>query len=134
MKTNKKGKIVLQRGDYRTGNFVFHEENSFIKVMATSGIVSWRILADSAIGQMVRLAIKDKLDGWLSTYAAMNFSQLMVVPDAPFFSKHAELINFQTLAHPEFYGKSAEPVSKEEDDKIIAEEKELQEAVENTAK
>lgn len=134
MKTDKKGRIILQKGDYRTGNFIFHEENDFIKVMAVSGIVSWRITVDSAIGQMLLIAIKEHHDNWLKTYAAMNFSQLMVVPSVDYFEKHAKLVNYQSNAHPEFYGKSAEPVGKEEDDRILEEEKELHEAVEEVAR
>ena len=134
MKTNRKGKIILQKGDYRVGNFVLHEENNFIKVMAISGIVSWKVIADSAIGQMLTMAIRDKLDNWLGIYCAMNFSQLMVVPDQKYFEEHAKLINDQTLKHPEFYGKLAEELSKEEDDKIVEEERELHEAVEKVAK
>lgn len=134
MKTNKKGKIVLQRKDYRVGNFIFHEENYHVKVMAISSIVSWRIGNDTAIGQMVKIAIKEHHDNWLKTYAAMIFSQLMIVPSGDFFEKHAKLLNDQTAAHPEFYGKSAEQISKEEDDKIVEEERELHDAVEEVAK
>ena len=114
MKTNKKGKVVLQRGDYRVANFIFHEENNFIKVMALSGIVSWRVSLD--------------------TSAASTFSQLCVVPDPAFFAKHAELINAQTEAHPEYYGKPQPTDDKEADDKILQEEREFHEAVEQTAK
>ena len=134
MKTNKKGKIILQPRDYRAGNFIFHEENYQVKVVAISGIVSWKIGNDTAIGQMVKIAIKEHHDNWLKTYAAMNFSQLMVVPSADFFGRHAELVNAQTAAHPEFYGKSAEQISKEEDDRIVEEEREFHDAVEEVAK
>lgn len=133
MKVNKKGQIVLQKGDYRVNNFIFHEEDNHIKVIAVSGIVSWRVFADSAIGQMILYAIREKLDDWLAIYAAMNFSQLMVVPDHDFFEKHAALVNNQTNSHPEFYGIPAEQPSKEEDDKIVEEEKELHEAIEQVA-
>lgn len=132
MKTDRKGRIVLQKGDYRTGNFIFHEEGQYIKVMATSGIVSWRVASDSAIGQMILIALKDKLDGWLKTYAAMNFSQLMVVPDQSFFENHAALVNEQATKHPEFYGKQAS-VSEAEDAEILQEERELHETVEKVA-
>lgn len=128
MKTDKNGKIVLQKGDYRTGNFVFHRENRFIKVMAVSGIVSWRISTDTAAGRLISIALQEKRDAWLQTYAAMNLSQLCVVPDSDYFVRIAELINSQTAQHPEFYGKE-KTESKDEDDKILQEERELQEAV-----
>lgn len=126
MKTDRKGRIILQKGDYRTGNFIFHEEENFVKVMASSGIISWRITKLSAIGQMVTIAIKEKREEWLKTYAAMNFSQLMIVPDSEYFVKHSQLLNDQTSLHPELYGVKSDP-SEEEDKQILQEEKELQE-------
>ena len=127
MKTNRKGKIRLQRGDYRVGNFVFHEEDNHVKVTATSGIASWRISRDTAMGMLVSNGIREKQDRWLGIYAACVFSQLLVVPDSDFFAKHAELINAQAEAHPEFYGKEKPTNDKTADDEILKEEKELQE-------
>lgn len=129
MKTNRKGRIVPQGGDYRVGNFVFHKENKFIKVMCTSGIVSWRVSTDLAVGMLLLDAIKEHHDNWLKTYAASTFSQLCVVPDPHFFEKHAKLVNDQVEAHPEYYGKQPPTDDKEKDDQILNEEKELQEAV-----
>lgn len=129
MKTDRKGKIILQRGDYRAGNFVFHREARHIKVSATSGIVSWRIAIDTAVGYLVATAIQEKRDEWLRTYAAMNFSQLCVVPDSDYFTAHSEIVNRQAEKHPEFYGKEKPSENKEEDDKILQEEREMHEAV-----
>lgn len=134
MIVNRKGKIRLQHGDYRIGNFIFHEENEHIKVMDIAGIVSWRISTDTSIGMLVKEALKQKSDGWLKSYAASIFSQLCVVPDVPFFVKHAELVNAQTAAHPEYYGKAEPTDDKETDDKILQEEKELQEELEKVGK
>lgn len=130
MKLNKKGQIRLQRGDYRVGNFIFHEEPEHIKCMDISGLVSWRVSADTSVGMLIKMGIKEKHDGWLKGYAASIFSQLCVVPDVPFLVKHAELINAQTAAHPEYYGKPLPTDDKSEDDKILQEEKELQEELE----
>ncbi len=130
MKLNKKGQIRLQRGDYRVGNFIFHEEPEHIKCMDISGLVSWRVSADTSVGMLIKMGIKEKHDGWLKGYAASIFSQLCVVPDVPFLVKHAELINAQTAAHPEYYGKPLPTDDKAEDDKILQEEKELQEELE----
>lgn len=131
MKLDKKGKIKLQHGDYRVGNFIFHEEGNHIKGMDISGLVSWRISKDTSVGMMLSMAIKEKHDGWLKGYAASIFSQLCVVPDVPFLVKHAELVNAQTVAHPEYYGKPKPTDDKEADDKILQEEKELHEELEN---
>jgi hypothetical protein len=130
MKTNKKGQIRLQKGDYRVGNFIFHHENDYIKVMAISSIVSWRVSLNLAIGTLVSQAIKEKHDNWLSAYAAGTFQQLCIVPDQEFFVKHAELVNAQVDAHPEYYGKERPTDDKEMDDKILREEEELQEELE----
>lgn len=130
MKTNRKGKIRLQRGDYRVGNFVFHEENGYIKAMAVSGIASWRISADTSIGMLVGQAMKEHYDNWLTNYAACVLSHLCIVPDTPFFEKHSALINHQVEQHPEYYGKEQPTDDKEADDKILKEEQELQEELE----
>lgn len=127
MKTNRKGKIKLERGDYRAGNFIFHIEGNHVKVMSISGMASWRISLDSSVGMLVAEGIKEKQDRWLGIYAASVFSHLLVVPDSDFFVKHAELVNAQTAEHPEFYGKAKPTDDKAEDDEILKEEKELQE-------
>lgn len=127
MKTTRKGQIRLQRGDYRVGNFVFHLEGNHVKVTATSGIASWRISLDTSVGMLVTNGIIEKQDRWLGLYAASVFSQLMVVPDSGFFTRHAELVNAQTEAHPEFYGKTRPSDDKAEDDAALKEEQELQE-------
>ncbi len=130
MKTDRKGRIVLQRGDYRVGNFIFHLEPNHIKVMTVSGIVSWRVSLDTSVGMLVAQGVKEKKDTWLGLYASMNFSQLCLVPDQNFFKKHSVLVNKQVEGHPEFYGKVEPTDDKAEDDKILQEEKELQEEIE----
>ena len=130
MKTNRKGKVRLQKGDYQVGNFIFHEEAGFIKVMAISGIVSWRVSLATSVGMLASQALHERYDNWLRTYAAMTFSQLCVVPDSQFFEQHAKLVNDQVAKHPEYYGKEQPTESKEEDDKILQEERELAEELE----
>ena len=134
MKTNSKGKVVLQHGDYRVGNFVFHKEPSHIKVTPISGIVSWRVAVETAIGWMLTEALKEKHDNWLHMYASSTFSQLCIVPDQQFFKKHAELVNAQAELHPEYYGKERPTDDKGADDKILQEEKELAEDMERIPK
>jgi len=133
MKTNSKGKVVLQHGDYRVGNFVFHKEPSHIKVTPISGIVSWRVAVETAIGWMITEALKEKHDNWLHMYASSTFSRLCVVPDQQFFEKHAELVNAQVDLHPEYYGKERPTDDKSADDKILQEEKELAEDMKKIA-
>ena len=70
MKTDRKGRIVLQRGDYRVNNFIFHLEPNHIKVMAISGIVSWRVSLDTSVGMLIANGIKEKQDQWLCIYAS----------------------------------------------------------------
>lgn len=129
MKTNRKGQIRLQTGDYRVGNFVFRKEPSYILVVATSGIVSWRVSLDLSVGMLLLQAIKEHHDNWLRTYAASTFSQLCVVPDADFFAKHATIVNAQVEAHPEYYGKTKPTDDKATDDKILQEERELHDQI-----
>lgn len=128
MRTDRKGRIRLQSGDYRVGNFVFHAEPRHVKVTSSSGIVSWRVSLDTAIGILVEQAVRERKDNWLRTYAASTFSQLCVVPDPEFFTKHAALVNAQVAEHPEYYGKAAPTDDRAEDDRILEEERELHEA------
>lgn len=131
MKTDRKGRIRLQRGDYRVGNFVFHLEPAHVKVMSAAGVVSWRVSLDTAVGMLVAQALMEKKDNWLRTYAASTFSQLCVVPDPEFFTRHAALVNAQVEAHPEYYGKARPTDDKEEDDRILDEERELHEQIQD---
>ena len=126
MKVNRKGQIRLQRGDYRVGNFIFHAEGDHVKVVASSGIASWRVSLYTAVGTLIAEAIKEHHDPWLALYASSTFAQLCVVPDKEFFEKHAQLVNAQVDLHPEYYGKQPPTDDKEQDDAILQEEQQLQ--------
>lgn len=129
MKVKHNAQIRLQKGDYRVGNFVFTREPSYIRVVSITGIVSWRVSLDLSVGMLVLQAMREHHDNWLRTYASSVFSHLSVVPDNPFFVKHAVLVNEQVSAHPEFYGKAQPTDDKEEDDRILQEERELHETI-----
>lgn len=125
MKVTKNYKVRLQHGDYRVANFVFHTEKEHIKVQDINNLSSWRIHNNTAVAYLVKEAIDNKNDNFLHMYAASVFSQLCIVPDLPFFRKHAELLNQQTQQHPEYYGKTQDNNDEKEDGNIIDEERAL---------
>lgn len=127
MKIDRRGKIRLQDGDYRAGNFIFREEGRHVNVTTASGLASWSASLDTAAGTFLKLALDQRRDDWLMAYATSILAQLLVVPDPQFLLKHSELINAHVMAHPEYYGKTEPTDDKQEDDKILREEKELME-------
>jgi len=127
MKIDRKGKILLQDGDYRAGNFIFREEGRHVKVTTASGLASWSASLDTAAGQFLKLILDQKKDDWLMACATSTLANILVVPDADFLIKHSELINAHVMAHPEYYGKTKPTDDKQEDDKILREERDLME-------
>lgn len=125
-----KPKFKINKGDRRVGNFVYHLEKEAVKVSDINGIVSHRISTFTPKGQFVAMAVeqKDKED-WLMAYAVTVFNVLSCVPDATFMEELNKSAKECVERHPEIYGIKKD-ISKEEDDKVVADQKELNDAVE----
>ena len=126
-----KQKFKINKGDRRVGNFVYHLERDAVKVSDINGIVSHRISTFTPKGQFVAMAVeqKDKED-WLMAYAVTVFNVLSCVPDATFMEELNKSAKDCIERHPDIYGIKKD-ISKEEDDKVVADQKELHEAVES---
>ena len=134
MKTKIKNKVKLQRGDTQIGNFIIHEEKEHIKCTPLNGIISWRIHRGTAIGILLQNALKEKAEGWLKLYLTCTLHSLCTVPDIDFFKSQMEALNAQVEKHPEYYGKEKPTDDKKADDKVLEEEKQLHEEIEQAQK
>lgn len=75
------GKVKLEKGDVRVGNFVYHPEPNHIKMTDINGFVSFRVSTFSAQGAFLQLLLKEKDNKVLNNYAAVMFNVLGVIPD-----------------------------------------------------
>ena len=125
------GKIKLDKRDTRVGNFVYTLEPDHIKVQDISLTITHRINRHIAKGQLLEMMLEDpkKYGNDLHNYATLMYNLLCTVPDATLY----EDMNTAVLAcinrHKDVYG-IKENIGKAEDDKILQEERELHEAVE----
>lgn len=122
-------KRKIGRNDTRIGNFVFHLENGAVKVSDLNGIVSHRISTLIPKGKFLEMALKEKKEEWLHGYCAVMFNALSCVPDAEFFDALNKAAVDCVNRHKDLYG-IKDNIGKDEDDAILSEQKELNEAME----
>lgn len=126
------GKVKLDKRDIRVGNFVYTKEPDHIKVQDISLTITHRINRHIAKGQLLEMMLEDskKYENDLRNYAVLMYNLLCTVPDASFY----EDINTAVLScinrHKDVYG-IKEDITPDEDAKILQEERELHEAVED---
>lgn len=126
-----KGKLTLDKRDFRVGNFVFTREPEHIKVQDIGQMVAHRISVHIAKGQLLdmMLADKEKYAKMLEMYAVSMYNVLSVAPDMTFYEEVYKSTEECARRHADVYGLK-ENVSDEEDAKILKEERELEEAKE----
>ena len=125
-----KKKVKVGKDDVRVGNFIFHSENGYVKVMDLSGFVSHRISGVIPKGRFVLAAMQDSKakEQWLHNYAAVMFNVLSCVPDAEFFERVNTAATECVQRHPELYGLKPD-ISDEEDKAIVESQRELDKAM-----
>lgn len=125
MKT-KNGKVKLEKGEVRVGNFFFKTEKEHIKVQDMSSMVSFRISRSASVGMWVSAMIErgKESEYSLHIYAATMFALLLSVPDNEFVEDVNSVISSATNRHPEYYGIKKEDLSDEEQERIVEEERE----------
>ena len=131
MKT-KNGKVKLERGETRVGNFFFKAEKDHIKVQDLSTMVSFRIARSVAVGMWLDAMLSRGKEGedTLHIYAASMFALLLTVPDNEFVGDVNMLLESAMKRHPEYYGIKPEKLSDEEQEKVVEDEQEKAEFVE----
>lgn len=132
MKTSK-GKVKLERGDVRVGNFVIHTENEHYKIQDINSVFSVRASIITPIGQLIKAALVNLKGGdenserFLHDYCAVFYNVLSVAPDYEFLTDIQKASVDCLNRHKDMYG-IKDDISKEEDDRILKEEVELAEA------
>jgi len=132
MKTSK-GKVKLERGDVRVGNFVIHTENEHYKIQDINSVFSVRASIITPIGQLIKAALENLKGGdenserFLHDYCAVFYNVLSVAPDYEFLGAIQKASVDCLNRHKDMYG-IKDDISKEEDDRILKEEVELAEA------
>lgn len=130
MKTTKDGKVKLEKGEVRVGNFFFRDEgeNEHIRVTDLNSCFTIRVLKRMPLGiwldNMMDLSRTDvKGSETLKTWAAVMWSLLAVVPDDQFVKELIKSTEDALNRHPDWYGYDKDA----DDDEAIQDVKEMKE-------
>ena len=106
MKT-KDGKIKLEKGDIRVGNFVLSVEEQHIKVQDLNKYFTLRVHKRMPVGIWLDSLIRrgDEGKDSLKTYIAVLWSVLSVAPDNEYMQDLIKAAQEGLARHPEWYGK-----------------------------
>ena len=129
-----KGNLKLYKNDVRVGNFVFTDENTHIKVQDISMTVVHRYRKGTVKASLLKMLMEDPdvHGNAMLNYAAVMFNVLSVVPDAEFCAAVITAATDCINRHKNLYG-VADDIGKDDDDKILAEERDLHDAAEEIA-
>ncbi|MBO7323399.1 MAG: hypothetical protein J6U51_07445 [Bacteroidales bacterium] len=129
MRTTRKGKVKLQRGDVQVGSFIFHAEKDHYKLTDINGVFSVRVSGYTTIGVMMRAALDAPKENetFLHNYAAVMYNALSAVPDMEFLAAVNDAAVSAVERHKDMYG-VVDEIGEERDAEILQEEKELEEA------
>ena len=133
MKVTKKGKVKLETGDRRVGNFVYHREKAHYKLQDIGGLFSVRVSNALMAGVMISEVMDDGGEAFLGNYAATVYNFACCVPDVEFLGAVNAAVRDCINRHKDLYGLK-EDITDEEDAKILREEFELHEAEEEVRK
>lgn len=104
---NKNGKIKLEKGDIRIGNFVLSVEEQHIKVQDLNKFFTLRFHKRMPVGIWLDSLIKrgDAGKDSLKTYIAVLWSVLSVAPDNEYMQDLIKAAQAGLARHPDWYGK-----------------------------
>lgn len=125
MKLTKQGKIRLEKGEIRIGNFFVRDEgdNEHIRLSDLNSCFTLRVWKRMPVGIWLDNMLKS-CDGGkdsLKTYIAMMWSVMAVAPDNEFVTDMLKCAESALKRHPDWYGSK--------DDATQEEDKEAQEEV-----
>ena len=134
MKQGKDGKIKLERGEKRIGNFFVKDEckddwNAHIRITDLSGSISHRVWKRMPVGiWLTNLLSKGDEQSLASikTYVAFMWSAFAVVPDNEFVEAVMAATKANFEAHPEWYGAKRKE-DEGEDEKAVQDVKDMKE-------
>lgn len=130
MKVGKDGTLKLSKDERQVGSFVWKNEPEHIKICDINSLMTHRISKSLNIGRMMEIAFKAKEEKTgLENYAAMLWNFSNMVPDVEFMKAVDKACLDCVNRNKEFFG-IEEDISAEEDAKILEEQKEIAEALE----
>lgn len=133
MRVSKDGKLKLSKDERQYGNFVYKNEEEYVKICDINSNLTHRVSKSLNIGQMLSIALKEKRTNWLENYATMVWMFSNIVTDEQFFLDIDKVCGDCINRHPELYGIKKD-ISEKEDAEILQEAKEVYEAIEELKK
>lgn len=118
----------ISKTDKRVGNFYFHVEDNYIKWGDVNGMMSHRCSLRSSRGLYLQWLLSENKEDMLKAYAVVMFNVFGCMPDAEFLEVVNKAATECVDRHPELYGIKPD-ISKEEDDAILKDTKEVEEAI-----
>lgn len=108
MKVNKNGKIKLEKGEVRIGNFFVRDEgeNEHIRLTDLNSCFTIRVEKKMPLGIWLDniLGMGDAGHESIKTYIAVMWSLLSVAPDQEFVTDVLAVSDRALRRHPEWYG------------------------------
>ena len=129
MKAGKDGKLKLSKNERQYGNFVFKNEERYVKICDINGNMTHRISKDLNMGRMIEIAMRDRQDVWLENYATLVWVFSNVVTDEQFFIDIDAVCRECMLRHPEIYGIDTD-IDAEKDAEILEDTRKASEELE----
>ena len=123
----KRGKVKLEKGDRRVGNFVYHRESGHYKLQDIGGVMSIRVSNVLLAGRMISEVFDDGGENFLANYATTMYNVIGCVPDVEYLTALHKCAVDCINRHKDLYGVK-DDISAEEDAVILREERELAEA------
>jgi hypothetical protein len=137
MKVSKEGKVKLEKGEMRLGNFFIKEESEgqYIRVIDLNSCFSLRMATRMPLGIWFQNIIEmgEKGHETIHTWASTMYALLSVAPDQDFVKALVDAVDANIRRHPDWYGGLVES-SEEEDAKAVEELKAIQEFEEDVKK
>lgn len=138
MKVTKEGKVRLEKGEVRLGNFFIRDEGEDkpIKVVDLNGCFSIRVSKRMPLGIWLTniMEMGEKGHETLRTWIATMWAVLSMVPDQEFVEGLVKTADACLERHPDWYGGRKGEATEEEDAAALEEVKNLNEFEEDVRK
>lgn len=133
MKVGKKRKQKLSKDERKIGNFIYKVEDDHIKISDINGNMTHRMSKIMNISRMIEIALKERHDDWLLSYASLTWEYSNMVADEQFFVDINRACVDCVNRNKELYG-IKEDISAEEDNEILEEVRQNYETIEELKK
>lgn len=138
MKVTKEGKVKMEKGERRFGNFFVKDEgeNEHIRVSDLNSCFSVRISNRMPLGIWMDNILKmgEKGEETIQTWVGAMWTVLSMAPDQDYVKDLIGAADANLKRHPDWYGGSLEEATEEDDAKALEEVKNLSEFEEDIRK